>query len=39
MPDNPQNTLGLPSLKYYGDMRSVRLEALAWIRLVNNHGI
>ena len=28
MPNNPQNNLGLTSLKFYGQMRSVRLEAL-----------
>ena len=34
MLDNPQDTLGLPALKYYGEMRSVRLEVLSWIRMV-----
>ena len=39
MPDNPQSTLGLPALKYYGEMRSVRTETLSWIRLVNTNGV
>ena len=39
MPDNPQSTLGLPALKYYGEMISVRSETLSWIRLVNKHGV
>ena len=39
MPDNPQSTLGLPALKYYGEMRSVRTETLSWIRLVNKNGV
>ena len=26
MPENPQSTLGLPTIKYYGEMRSVRTE-------------
>ena len=38
MPGNPQDTLGLPALKYYGRMRSVRTETLAWINLVNEKG-
>ena len=38
MPDNPQHTLGLPATKYYNDMRSVRIETLAWIRFVNQNG-
>ena len=38
MPNNPQLTLGLPALKYYGEMRSVRTETLSWIRLVDKHG-
>ena len=39
MPDNPQSTLGLPALKYYGEMRSVQTETLSWIRLVNKNGV
>ena len=39
MQDNPQSTLGLPALKYYGEMRSVRTETLSWIRLVNKNGV
>ena len=39
MPDNPQSTLGLPALKHYGEMRSVRTETLSWIRLVNKNGV
>ena len=38
MPENPQHTLGLPALKYYNDMRSVRTETLGWIRLVDQDG-
>ena len=38
MPDNPQHTLGLPATKYYNDIRSVRIEILAWIRFVNQNG-
>ena len=38
MPGNPQDTLGLPALKYYGRMRSIRTETLAWINLVNEKG-
>ena len=39
MPNNPQNTLGLPAIKYYGEMRSVRIETLSWIRMVDKHGV
>ena len=35
MPNNPQNTLGLTALKFYGKMRSVRLEALSWLRILD----
>ena len=38
MPDNPQNTMGLPALTYYEEMKSVRLEALAWIRFATKGG-
>ena len=38
MPDNPQNTLGLTALKFYGKMRSVRMETLAWLKLVDKDG-
>ena len=38
MPNNPQDTLGLPALKFYGRMRSVRLEALSWLKLVTEKG-
>ena len=38
MPNNPQHTLGLPAIKYYNNMRSVRMETLAWIRLVDQDG-
>ena len=38
MPNNPQNTLGLTALKFYGQMRSVRLEALSWLRIVDKDG-
>ena len=32
MPTNPQNILGLTLLKFYGKMRSVRPEALSWLK-------
>ena len=38
MPNNPQNTLGLTALKFYGKMRSVRLEALSWLKIVDKDG-
>ena len=38
MPNNPQNTLGLTALKFYGNMRSVRLEALSWLKIVDKEG-
>ena len=38
MPNNPQHTLGLPAVKYYNEMRSVRMETLVWIRLVDQTG-
>ena len=38
MPDNPQDTLGLPALKYYGRMRSVRIETLSWLKIVTEKG-
>ena len=38
MPHNPQDTLGLPALKFYSRMRSVRLEALSWLKLVTEKG-
>ena len=34
MLNNPQNTLGLRALKFYGKMRSIRLEALSWLKIV-----
>ena len=37
MPNNPQLTFGLPALKYNGEMRSVRIEILSCIRLVDKH--
>ena len=36
MPDNPQNTLGIPTLKYYNQCRSI--EALVWFRVVSKEG-
>lgn len=38
MPDNPQDTLGLPALKHYSRMRSVRIETLSWLRIVAEKG-
>ena len=38
MPNNPQNTLGLPPLKHYNQTRSTRLEALSWLRIVHKDG-
>ena len=38
MPENPQHTLGLPALKYYNDMQSVRTGTLRWIQLVDQDG-
>ena len=38
MPENPQNTLGLTALKFYGKMRSVRMETLAWLKIVDKDG-
>ena len=37
MPDNPQDTLGIPALKYYNQARSVRVETFAY-RVVNKEG-
>ena len=38
MPNNPQNTLGLTALKFYGKMRSGRPEALSWLKIVDKGG-
>ena len=38
MPDNPQDTLGVPALKFYNQCRSTRVEALAWFRIVSKGG-
>ena len=38
MPNNPQNTLGCPAIKKYNQARSVRVEALAWFRVVSKDG-
>ena len=38
MPGNPQDTIGLPALKYYGRMRSVCVETLSWVNLVTEKG-
>ena len=38
MPNNPQNTLVLTALKFYSKMRSVRLEALSWLRIVDKYA-
>ena len=38
MPKKSQNTLGLTALKFYGKMRSVRLGALSWLRVVDKDG-
>ena len=38
MPENPQDTLGLPPLKFYNQARSTRLEALSWLRVVHKNG-
>ena len=33
---NLQNILGLPAPKIYGKMRVVRVEALSWLKIVDN---
>ena len=38
MPNNPQDTLSLSALKSYSEARSVRIEALSWVRVVSNGG-
>ena len=38
IPNNPQDTLSLSALKYYSEARSVRIEALSWLRVVSNAG-
>ena len=38
IPNNPQNTLGLLAIKKYNQARSVRVEALAWFRVVSKDG-
>ena len=35
MSKNPQDTLGLAPLKRYNKVRSVRLEVLAWLRIIH----
>ena len=38
MPNNPQNTISQPALKFYNKFRSVRTEALDWIKLTDQQG-
>ena len=38
MPDNPQNTLGNNALKKYNNFRSVRQEAIEWVRFTDAKG-
>ena len=38
MPDNPQNTISQPAIKFYNKFRSVRTEALRWIQFVQPCG-
>ena len=38
MPDDPQDTLCVPALKFYNQARSTRVEALAWLRVVSKEG-
>ena len=38
MPNNPQNTISQPALKFYNKFRSVRTEALEWIKFTDQHG-
>ena len=38
MPGNPQDTLGLPPIKFYNQARSTRIEALSWLRIVHKNG-
>ena len=38
MPENPQNTLSQNALKDYNKFRSVRTEALQWIKFTNHLG-
>ena len=37
-PTFPQNTLSPPAIKHYNRYRSVRTEALSWVRLVSETG-
>ena len=37
-PSFPQNTLSPPAIKHYNKYRSVRTEALSWVRLVSDTG-
>ena len=37
-PDHPSNTLSPPALKKYNHYRSVQIEALAWVRFIDNVG-
>ena len=39
MLNKPQNTLEQSAIKYYREMRSVRIEILSWIRTVDKHGV
>ena len=38
MSNNPQDTLGLPPIKFYNKARSVRAEALSWLKIVHQNG-
>ena len=38
MPNDPQDILSIPPLKYYNEARSARVEALVWLRVVSKEG-
>ena len=38
MPDNPQDTICIPALKYYNQCRSTKVKALAWFIIVSKEG-
>ena len=39
MPQNPQNTIIQTALKHYNQFRSVRTEALSWVKIATDIGM
>ena len=38
MPQNPQNTRSQTTIKYYNQFRSVRTEAIRWLKIATDPG-